>query len=302
MKFIQISSVLMVVSIFGCGKKESNYNDSLKDDAFNKCGFHGDQKCSTEEIAYIRDIQYLIAKVGDIAVNDTKLLEHFHIFSNHSQTQKGIHFIGENHIDLISMIDNYAYIEKTLKKGDVILFEGGPSGKTIDHGVESIFGTMRCVLEYDRKGWSYDPSLMDSFCATQVTHAFNTAHAIKYHVLNLNGGKFQYWDDPKSMEISNRVENLRKRNTSLVNTVNNVGSEQSTFVIAGNLHSPIGEYAKIKSEHTVGVGENVSSIYADFPNETTTGEIFNDFNAKNITYLSHKKLFSSGNLHLPKNL
>ncbi|NRA46396.1 MAG: hypothetical protein HRU09_15705 [Oligoflexales bacterium] len=275
--------------------KESENGDNEID--YSKCGYSSSPRdCDEEEKRYINDAMFLVNKIKAIAESDESLDKHFYSYETSSSTEKSVYLIGECHSELVHQIDNFAFIERTVAEGDYVLLEGLDRGKSNELYFE-LMGLV-CTLEFERKGNVYDPGKKDSLCASMVLTAYTTKNAIPYDRLTLSKAKFNYWDNMEAWKISDFNEQLRERNRSMVASIEESIGGQKAFVIAGNIHSPIGEYAWLKKKYkysrSVTVGKHVSSIYDDFPDELSTQEIFESLSQLDAVYLTHKKLFLDG--------
>ena len=280
---------------------DSSYSDMVD---YSKCGYRIRRDCTEKEKDYINDIVFLIKKIKSVAEKDFTLSEHFYSYETTPASQKSVYLLGENHTDLINMIDNYGFIEKNLSKGDIVLLEGAQRGSV--SSVRSRFSNLYCTLEYERKGYDYDPDKQLDLCKSFSDLSFDTLNAIPYDLLKLSQAKYRFWDDMDAWDITDGTMSMRERNKSMVNEILDSLGDHKVFVIAGALHSPVGEYADLRYKYRFSVfnpvAQDVASIYEDFPDEVSTQEIFESLANLDAVYLSHKKLHKYRSEYMPRSL
>lgn len=275
---------------------------------FNRCGKFTDRYCTSDEIAFIKDIEYLSTKIQNIA-KQSSLSSHF---VNHKTSRgeysKKFTFLGEEHTDIQLQLDNFAIIERDIAANDVILLEGYTSGLAKECSY-AVLEWLHCTLEYSRKGDAYVPGEMASFCAPNWAQWEAVKKELELGSLKMKGAQCRGWD--KTSYRLQDVDRLRDRNSSLVETMrsHDRGSKK-VFVVAGFRHSPIGEHHQLAHDYllannslqTLLTGDQTKIKYwehrsmerlykfPDFVNQVSTEEIYKYLYSKPAEFFSHKRL------------
>ncbi len=300
MKLWKIIPILSFLGFAACGPRSVKHHDPepTEKKRFLRCGYLGERLCSRNEIAFIRDLEYLAHKIRSLA-GQSDLLEHFHERRSLRHLPKSkVHFLGERHTDLFGQLDNYAYIEKELGPNAVILFEGAEAGTKIEDCAWYIMLNLRCVLEDQRRGIEYQPEERGRFCAEAFPIWSQVKKELSAEFSNLSQAQCYFWDtvrrnDDYSLSLA------RYRNASLVRSLQVFEAKESVFVLAGSLHSPVGEYAyfKSKSYGLYGLTPYLKSLYEVHKDETSTQDIYDYLMTVPTKFLLHKRLVDAK--HLP---
>jgi hypothetical protein len=170
--------------------------------------------------------------------------DYFKIIKNVQNLEDAkIIFIGEDHTDSPSQIWSASLINRMIRKGDIVLFEGLQSGTPVDDVALQIISDIVGTREYEKRKSHriYKPTSSGGMRLKCLLYADKIKEFLVHNKLNLKQGKGFFWDLERDELAHNEIE----RNEEMVKTIRRyISSNGRVFVIAGALHLPHYEFAK----------------------------------------------------------
>jgi hypothetical protein len=221
---------LITIFIAGCGSHVEPENDAYK-------------KLTQEEKDYIERFNVVAKDIRDFPPKGKNIEKYFHIFKNVSKLEDAkIIFFGEDHTNASNQLWSAGAINKLIKSGDVVLFEGAQAGTQRDIPEEITTGIF-AAREYEKlkSHKTYKPTANSKIQIKYLSLFYKTRSFLAINELNLEKGKGFYWD---LIEGDDLHPDSAKRNEEMVQTIkNNLIGDGRVFVIAGARHLPHYEFA-----------------------------------------------------------
>lgn len=238
-------TLLIVLQIASCGTETQETIE--KPNPFDQL--------SEEEKDYVERFNVIAKDIRDYPPRDKNIEEYFHIFKSVSALEDAkIFFLGERHTHTGNRLWSAAFINRMIKKGDVVLFEGWKAGTPVDSVVINLTTHIFAAREYEKlqSHRVYRPGVISKIERQYSALFFKTKPFLALDVLNLQKGKGFYWD---LMQNKKCHPDGAQRNAEMVQTIkNNLSGKGRIFVIAGALHLPHYEFAySIKREEALDV-------------------------------------------------
>jgi hypothetical protein len=203
-------------------------------------------RLSQKEKDNIERFNVIANDIRDYPPLDKNIEDYFKIIKSVPNLEDAkIIFIGETHNDSASQIWSASLINRMIRKGDVVLFEGLKSGTPVADVALSLISDIVGAREYEKRK-SHKTYKSTSLGGGRVK-CFSYAEKIKaflvHNKLTLKQGKGFYWD----LELD---DNISRRNEEMVKTIKRyLFNDGRIFVIAGASHLPHYEFAeKMKFE------------------------------------------------------
>lgn len=298
-KILTISILYAILWISSCGESE---NVSQQD--------------------YIERFNATVKEIRDFPPKGKDLEKYFYIIKNVPKLEDAeIFFFPETHNHALNQLWSAGALNRLVRSGDVVLFEGGHAGTPVD--VEEQISTgIFAAREYEKlKSHKPYKPIGISKISNKYYNLFNsTRNDLALDELNLKGVRGYFWDLFKGKNLD---PDLSKRNESMVATIDKkLTGDARVFIIAGALHVPHYEFAHIMNfnkkypislaRFTSTPGANVDKIndvFYEFFNgindtlKTDTKSIFNYLKNKKFAILIPRNLpgFKELEAHFPKN-
>jgi len=246
--------IFLVISILSsCGLEPLGPLEAYGlDPEFEKCSVDSlltpaptSSAIDTSPAHFKADIKQVIADILDPSFGP--LRDNFAIFGSTQPENADVILLGEVHANQeIELLENQA-LNRLVRKGDVILYEGIPSGNIVschDEAVLNVYG----ARQWRKKGRKYDVSDYDDFIAGFITqwfdNKFNDKKNIAFLGLSLINAECFGWDNLKSFKTVSAYWSLRERNQSMLATIKQFRQQgKRVFVVGGQLHLPEVDYA-----------------------------------------------------------
>jgi hypothetical protein len=157
-------------------------------------------------------------------------------------------FVGEVHTDSPSQIWSASLINRMIRKGDVVLFEGLQSGTPVDDVALLLISDIVGTREYEKRKSHriYKSTSLGGLRYKCLSYADKIKAFLVHNKLNLAQGEGYFWD----LGYDGLDDFESRRNEEMVKTIKRyTTSNGRVFVIAGALHIPHYEFAeKMKIE------------------------------------------------------
>lgn len=195
----------------------------------------------------------VVAKdIRDFPKSKKTVEQYFNIWTTVSTWKDAkVIMFGEIHDTAANQIWSAGALNKIIREGDVILFEGGESGTPVKDVNFMIVVSIFLAREYENTKIHYKPESLAKIWKKYQNLYERNHQSLQPHILNLNKAKGYFWDTKGD---------LVARNTALVNTVKKFQTDQNrVFVIAGALHTP--HYAFAHALHS----EKIRAAFSAYP-------------------------------------
>lgn len=205
--------------------------------------------CTSDEKNMIDDMRTIIRSVANFDSNN--------LDKKFNTTSKGIDgarvvIFGENHLEIIGMMETLGALNALAKNGDVVLLEGADRKKAavVECGLHLIFNIYE-AWQWEKLGLDYNPALKAEWYATKKLGALFHSTKASYDLsgLTIKHVRCGFWDDAKALQegltsgINYNV--LKKQNLSMFYAIEenlkDLPAKNNIFVNTGYFHMPLGE-------------------------------------------------------------
>lgn len=198
--------------------------------------------CSSKEKSMIDGIRSIINQLKSYRHDD--FATSFEA-SGDPLDQAQVLFFGENHTEIISIIQSYAALSYLANPDDVILLEGSsPSNQNFKCDAVFLLNTY-VIWEWEKLGRSYEPWAINEW-AKQEAMAESFRATIKSYdrqALKLGRLTCNYWDNTYALKKKIDYQSLKERNEAMVKAIKDqLKQAQRVFIVAGSNHLPMGEF------------------------------------------------------------
>jgi len=201
------------------------------------------------EATFIAEVNDLIDQISQPLLPN-ELNTKFFSTGTSSSTQARVVLLGENHVDVPSLLEQARALQSLVKAGDVILFEGADAGKAAD--CIDPLSQLWSAGKWSKTGQIYTGTSLQPFDAR-----FNALMNITVSALNLSKINFAkatclYWDNSAAFLLEPWLLSLQTRNTAMTEEIQrNLSLIFGTiFIKAGKNHLPSGELDSFKDFFT----------------------------------------------------
>lgn len=272
---------------------------------------------------YVERFNVTTKDIRDFPPKGKDIEKYFHVFKSVDKLEDAkIFFFGEEHTHALNRIWSAGVINRLIRSGDVVLFEGGKARTKVDSVAELLTTQIFAAREYEKlkSHKTYKPTAISKIRLKYLNLFYATKEFLALDQLNLDRSKGYFWDLIQGDDLH---PDDSKRNESMVQTADSdlVDENARAFIIAGALHIPHYEFARIIyyeilsgriANFTAAPGANLKQINDAFYNyfdgrpnrsKADTKSIFEFIKDKDFAILIPKNLTSAQDrsAYLPMN-
>lgn len=206
-----------------------------------------ERSCTREENAMIDDMHTIIASLRNYQGKPSEVDWKLRFDRTHGEPK--VYMFGEEHTDVIGLIETLSEINSMLKRNDIILFEGGDrnSALIVNCGLERIYDIF-VQWQFEKLGKSYN----DIFSWNKHVHFRKLFESTKksYDLtgLSIADAKCGYWDDGDAIrrsaaDLSRISHYIAQRNTTMVAAIKDrLKTYDRVIINTGYGHMPLGDF------------------------------------------------------------
>jgi len=247
---------------FGCGDKFDNQSEKEF------------KHLSKEEKDYIERFNAKVKEIRDFPPKIKNLQKYFHIIKSVSNLEDArVIFFPERHTHELNQLWSAGALDKLVKPGDAVLFEGASVNRKFD--VEEQISTgIFAVREYEKlkSQKQYNPQAISKIQNKYANLFFKTINFLALNELNLKAIPGFGWDSAASKDLS-------IRNQAMVFSITQKLKEyKRVFVFAGSLHIPHYEFAdRIELAETLYATQLTAFTTTPGANRNEINDVFYNF-------------------------
>lgn len=204
------------------------------------------RQLSEQEKDYIERFNVTAKDIRDFPPQGKNIENYFYIFKSVDKLEDAkILLFGETHTHAFNQVWSAGVINRLIKNGDVVLFEGDQAGTKVDNVTEHLTTGIFAAREYEKlkAHKTYKPTAISKIQNKYWNLFFSTKDFLVMNILNFNKGQGFFWDLKQGTSLH---PDAKKRNETMVQTIkDNLKGSNRVFVIAGALHLPHHEFAHV---------------------------------------------------------
>ncbi|USN51142.1 MAG: hypothetical protein H6731_01655 [Myxococcales bacterium] len=242
-----ITTIITLLMLSSCGQQEVRKEPTYLED--KNVLDHKNTKfnqLSNEQKDYIERFNVILKDVRDFPPKGKDINKYFYIFKNVEKLENAKVFIfGEQHTNSANQIWSAGVINRLIKDGDAVLFEGLEPELKIDNITEFLSSLIFAARTYEKSKLDikYKPTSISKIHNKYVKLFQSTKEFLALDALSLDKGSGFGWD--LNLSDTNELA-IKKRNENMVKSIKNkLKSHPRVFVRTGARHIPHYEFAEI---------------------------------------------------------